>query len=86
VPGVLLTEALAQISGLACAKDGAGGMLAHVDVRFDKPVAPPAEIMLQSRLTRTVASLQQFDVAARVGDTIVASGSITLHRNDRSGS
>jgi len=86
VPGVLLTEALAQISGLACAKSGAGGMLAHVDVRFDKPVAPPADITLQSRLTRTMGSLQQFDVAAHVGERIVASGSITLHRNGGSGS
>jgi 3-hydroxyacyl-[acyl-carrier-protein] dehydratase len=86
VPGVLLTEALAQISGLACSKSGAGGMLAHIDVRFDKPVAPPAEIALQSRLRRTLGSLQQFDVAARVGDAIVASGSITLHRNGGNGS
>jgi hypothetical protein len=29
-----------------------------------------------------MGSLQQFDVSARVGDAVVASGSITLHRTD----
>jgi 3-hydroxymyristoyl/3-hydroxydecanoyl-(acyl carrier protein) dehydratase len=55
-------------------------MLAHVDVRFEKPVPPPADILLRSKLTRVMGSLQQFEVTARVGESIVASGSITLHR------
>lgn len=85
VPGVLLAEALAQISGIAGtgaggAGAGASGMLAHVDVRFEKPVAPPATIVLRSSLTATMGSLQKFDVAALVNDAVVASGSITLHR------
>jgi 3-hydroxyacyl-[acyl-carrier-protein] dehydratase len=86
VPGVLLTEALAQISGLAGPKGEAGGMLAHVDVRFERPVPPPAEITLQSRLTHTMGLLQQFQVSARVGEVVVASGSITLHRRSAGGS
>ena len=86
VPGVLLTEALAQISGLAGPAGSSGGMLAHADVRFEKPVPPPADITLQSRLTRTMGPLQQFDVTARLGDATVASGSITLHRPTRGGS
>lgn len=80
VPGVLLAEALAQVSGLAGPPSQGGGMLAHADIRFEKPVAPPAEILLQSRLTRTMGSLQQFEVSARVAGVVVASGSITLHR------
>jgi len=56
-------------------------MLAHVDVRFEQPVPPPAEIVLRAKLVRTMGALQQFDVSARVGDTTVASGSITLHRS-----
>jgi 3-hydroxyacyl-[acyl-carrier-protein] dehydratase len=84
VPGVLLAEALAQISGIA-GTTGAGvapkaGMLAHVDVRFDKPVAPPATVVLRAKLATAMGSLQKFDVAAEVNGVVVASGSITLHR------
>ena len=80
VPGVLLTEALAQTSGLAGPPGAAGGVLAHVDIRFDRPVAPPAEITLRSTLVRTMDALQQFDVSATVQGSTVASGSIALHR------
>jgi 3-hydroxyacyl-[acyl-carrier-protein] dehydratase len=86
VPGVLLAEALAQVSGLASPPGEGGGVLAHVDVRFDRPVVPPADVALRSRLTRTMGSLQQFDVSAGVNDQVVASGSITLHRPGGGGS
>src|SRR5439155_838947 len=66
VPGVLIAEALAQISGLAGAGPNVApaGKLAHVDVRFDEAVAPPAEMILKSRLTRSIPPLQQFEVSA----------------------
>lgn len=84
VPGVLLAEALAQISGIAGARAGPArsGMLAHVDVRFEKPVAPPASIVLHSKIAGMMGALQKFDVSARVNDIVVASGSITLHRSE----
>ena len=86
VPGVLIAEALAQISGLASPTDASGGgMLAHADVRFDHPVTPPAQIILRSKLTRTIASLHRFDVSASVNGVVVASGSITLHRGPGGG-
>ena len=47
VPGVLIAEALAQFSGLVGPSDVPTGKLVHVDVRFDRPVAPPADIALQ---------------------------------------
>jgi 3-hydroxyacyl-[acyl-carrier-protein] dehydratase len=87
VPGVLISEALAQLSGIAGTSGGAdgaagkSGMLAHVDVRFEKPVAPPATIVLRSKLTATMGQLQKFDVSALVNNAVVASGSITLHRS-----
>jgi len=84
VPGVLISEALAQLCGIAGttgASAGKSGMLAHVDVRFEKPVAPPAMIVLRSKLTGTMAALQKFDVSALVNNAVVASGSITLHRS-----
>ena len=61
-------------------------MLAHADVRFDKAVVPPADMVLRAKLNRTVNSLQQFDVWALVGGAVVASGSITLHRPGTGGS
>lgn len=78
VPGVLIAEALAQVSGLAAGVTEGEGRLAHVDVRFEQPVAPPAELRLQSRLTRTMGGLRQFDVTASVGQAVVARGTMAL--------
>jgi len=64
VPGVLLAEALAQLSGLAGPPTSQpGGMLAHIDVRFLAPVRPPAQIELLSSFTGALGSLQNFQVA-----------------------
>jgi 3-hydroxyacyl-[acyl-carrier-protein] dehydratase len=79
VPGVLLAEALAQISGLIVGDALSGqGRLAHVDVRFEQAVIPPAEVRLESRLTRTLGPLRQFDVTASVGGQAVARGSVAI--------
>jgi 3-hydroxyacyl-[acyl-carrier-protein] dehydratase len=81
VPGVLIAEALAQLCGLVGPDMGSGGgTLAHVDVRFEQPVRPPADIILQARLTRTSGALQQFDVSATIARDVIAHGSMTLHR------
>jgi 3-hydroxyacyl-[acyl-carrier-protein] dehydratase len=83
VPGVLIIEALAQISGLAGAADsGRGGKIAHVDVRFEQAVAPPAEIELHSKIVSVLGSLQRCDVSAKVGVNVIAQGAITLHRSE----
>jgi 3-hydroxyacyl-[acyl-carrier-protein] dehydratase len=82
VPGVLIAEALAQVSGLAGAKPQVAdsGMLAHIDVRFDRTVAPPAEIMLKSKLIRAMPRMQYFEVSAESAGHVVARGSLTLSR------
>jgi 3-hydroxyacyl-[acyl-carrier-protein] dehydratase len=82
VPGVLLGEALAQLSGLIPAQAGAAGMqgrLAHVDIRFEQSVTPPAEIILRSRLVKVLGALHQFDVSAEVGGSVAARGTLALH-------
>ena len=86
VPGVLLAEALAQVSGLTLVEEpvapGSGplqGKLVHVDVRFERPVTPPVEVVLRSRHVRRIGPLQQFDVSAEVNGTVVARGSLSLH-------
>jgi 3-hydroxyacyl-[acyl-carrier-protein] dehydratase len=80
VPGVLIAEALAQLSGLVGPSDSRDGKLVHVDVRFDQSVAPPAEIILRSRLLRSVGALEQFEVSATVGQGAAARGMLTLSR------
>ncbi len=82
VPGVLLAEALAQVSGLSGAWGDGGGAaevrLAHVDVRIEQAVVPPAEIVLESRFTRATGTLRQYDVTATVGGAVVARGTLAL--------
>jgi len=80
VPGVLISEALAQLSGLV-GLHGTGvtaGRLVHVDMRYDGTARPPAEIVLRSALTRTMGPLRQFDVTAHVGDSRIARGTLAL--------
>jgi len=95
VPGVLIVEAMAQLSGLVGFYRGStdddtpasgavpsSGKLAHVEVRFHEPVFPPATILLHSRGIRTLGTLHQFEVEASVGDRTVSQGRITLARAD----
>ncbi len=83
VPGVLIAEALAQLSGIAGASEGASqGKLAQVDVRFEQTVVPPAEIELEARVTGTLGPLQLCEVSAKVKGVVVARGTIALHRRD----
>jgi 3-hydroxyacyl-[acyl-carrier-protein] dehydratase len=94
VPGVLIGEALAQLSGLIVVDrfcragvkppdtgnkgTPSQGKLAHIDIRFNDTVVPPADILMESKLERMLGSLWQFDVAAFVGDRQVARGALTL--------
>ena len=84
VPGVLITEALAQLSGLVGVHPGLSdeppprGRLAHTDIRFDSAVVPPAEIRLRTSVTRSLGGLVQFEVSASTADRVVARGSLAL--------
>jgi 3-hydroxyacyl-[acyl-carrier-protein] dehydratase len=85
VPGVLICEALAQLSGLV-GLHGSGavaGRLAHTDVRFDGSVRPPAEIILRAAQIRALGQLRQFEVMALVGEEVVARGQLTLAAVDQ---
>src|SRR3954470_10349526 len=78
VPGVLLIEGLAQVAGLAAADaqgaPGGAGMLAHADVRFEAPVAPPASIELRATVASAVGPMRLCDVIASVAGRPVARG------------
>jgi acyl carrier protein len=90
VPGVLIAEALAQLSGLAGFTENLvsansestarlGARLAHVDIRFEQSVVPPADLILYTRLVRTMGALTMFDVSADVAGNLVARGMLSLH-------
>lgn len=82
VPGVLIGEALAQLSGIAghCGgvETGSEALLSHVNIRFRAVVAPPARIALSSRLARSMERLRMYDVSASIGNSVVAEGTIVL--------
>lgn len=81
VPGVLITEALAQVSGVVHASANPGinqGQLAATEITFRAPVAPPAEITLRCNHERTHGDLHVFAVAAEQQGKVVAQGRLTL--------
>lgn len=89
VPGVLLAESLAQLSGLVAFADNAGpatrARLAQVNVKFMSGVIPPACVRLISTLAREMSGLYLFEVEARVDDAAVATGSLVLATSERTG-
>jgi len=77
VPGVLLTEALAQLAGIAA---GAPGLrLAAVKaMKFPHAARPEEPIALLAAKAGAVGGMWQFSVEARVEDRVVAEGVIVL--------
>jgi 3-hydroxyacyl-[acyl-carrier-protein] dehydratase len=89
MPGVLVTEALAQTSGLLLGlSDKLGGVpppveprnfvLARTSLKFTHPAVPGDVLQLRSALERNFAGLFRFEVEACAGRQVVASGSLTL--------
>ena len=84
VPGVILTEALAQTAGIAAASghpETARPMFLLSAIRtmkFFTAVRPAEEIELQAEKVGEVESLLQFKVAARVKGALVAEGQLVL--------
>lgn len=85
VPGVILTEALAQAAGVAAAPASAketkprfllSGIRA---MKFFQAVGPDERIILRARKLAQVDDLLQFEVEALVGDTLVAAGQLVLN-------
>ena len=79
VPGVILSEALAQTAGLAAGQPGKAFRLSAIKgMKFLRAVRPLDVITLAARKTATVGTLWQFEVTARVGEAIVADGVVVL--------
>lgn len=80
VPGVILTEALAQMAGLAGGGDGRRFLLSAIrTMKFPRPARPGDQIELRACKTGVMGGLWMFDVGATVNDFVVAEGQIILN-------
>lgn len=79
VPGVILTEALAQTAGIAAGEPGKAYRLSAIrSMKFLRAVRPGETVVLAARKLGAVGGLLQFETSARVGEAIVAEGNIIL--------
>jgi 3-hydroxyacyl-[acyl-carrier-protein] dehydratase len=86
VPGVILTEALAQTAGIA----GAWGshdrhflLSAIRNMKFPAAARPEERVILNAKKTGEIGGLSLFDVQADVDGKIVAAGQIVLNEMNR---
>jgi 3-hydroxyacyl-[acyl-carrier-protein] dehydratase len=79
VPGVILTEALAQLSGIVAGHAGRALRLAAIkSMKFPSAARPDEAIILQAKFSGAVGGLIQCAVEARVEGRLVADGIIVL--------
>lgn len=84
VPGVILTEALAQTAGIAAASgypetERPMFLLSAIrTMKFFEAVRPEEEIELRAEKLAEVERMLQFKVAARVNGVLVAEGQLVL--------
>lgn len=84
VPGVILTEALAQTAGIAAASGSAEGerprflLSAIRAMKFPRAAYPEEQIHLRAEKVAEMAGLLQFNVIATVNGATVAEGQLVL--------
>jgi 3-hydroxymyristoyl/3-hydroxydecanoyl-(acyl carrier protein) dehydratase len=89
MPGVLVTEALAQTSGLLlglsamegdqhAGENRQGYFLASVNMKYLTPAQPGQTLRLEAGLVKGFAGLFLFEVVAFEEDTLVAKGKLAL--------
>jgi len=85
VPGVILTEALAQTAGIAAASGFTDGerplflLSAIRSMKFLSAVGPETEILLHAEKLAQVGDLWQFQTRASVRGKTVAEGQLVLN-------
>jgi len=82
VPGVILTEALAQTAGIAAHQENSGMrflLSAIRQMKFLRSVRPGEKILLRARKLGEVDQLLQFEVEAVVDGKQVATGQLVLN-------
>ncbi|MGD9367026.1 MAG: 3-hydroxyacyl-ACP dehydratase FabZ [Desulfobacteraceae bacterium] len=86
MPGVLVTEALAQTCGLLIGlkyahdkeKKDARYFLARSEMKFIQPACPGDQLSMDAALSKVFGALFRFDVAAAVGQRCIAVGTLSL--------
>ncbi len=84
MPGVLILEALAQTGGLAFhssfqdEKEGIPFLARIEQFRLKRRVIPGDQIVLEAKILRIFSDLAKVKVTARVGEEIVAEGTLIL--------
>ncbi len=89
MPGVLVSEALAQTSGLLLGlsaleknqteeNEKPNFFLASVNMKYLTPAKPGETLRLEANLVKGFAGLYKFDVAAYGFETRIAKGTLTL--------
>jgi 3-hydroxyacyl-[acyl-carrier-protein] dehydratase len=79
VPGVLVTEAMAQTAGIAIGGPGKTFLLTAVRaMKFLRPIRPQESIHFLARRVGEANGLVQCAVEARVNDELVAEGQLVL--------
>jgi 3-hydroxyacyl-[acyl-carrier-protein] dehydratase len=80
VPGVILTEAMAQTAGLAAGQPGRAFHLTAIKMmKFLRPVLPGQRIVFAAQKTGGMGGLFQFAVSAKVEEVLVADGAVILN-------
>ncbi|SDE34666.1 3-hydroxyacyl-[acyl-carrier-protein] dehydratase [Paenibacillus sp. UNCCL117] len=88
MPGVLITEALAQVGAVALLKvesnQGKIGLLAGIDgFRFRGQVKPGDTLILEVVITRLKGTIGKGQATAKVNDKVVAEGEIMFALADK---
>jgi 3-hydroxyacyl-[acyl-carrier-protein] dehydratase len=87
MPGVLVTEALAQTCGLLVGLSDKltnapprprDFVLARTNLKFTHPAVPGDVLELHATIEQSLGGVHAFQVRAVVGDKVVASGSLSL--------
>ena len=77
VPGVILTEALAQTAGIAAGQGGRSFLLSAIrSMKFPNAALPDEEIMLSAKKIGAFGPLWQFEVRATVAERVVGAGTV----------
>lgn len=80
VPGVILTEALAQMAGLAAGREGRRFLLSAIrSMKFPEAATPGERIDLMATKTGAMGGLWMFEARASVGERVVAEGVVVLN-------
>ena len=84
MPGVLIIEALAQVSAILSFKtlgnkpdkESVYYFVGNDDARFKRPVVPGDQLLLESTIERNVRGIWKFATRAKVADAVAAEANL----------